>query len=182
MRITAIREIAVPLQGNISNSLVSFAEHTVSLVALVSDVVRDGRPLIGYAFDSIGRYAQPGLMRERFIPRLLQAAPHELLDDGGQAFDPARASAIMLRNEKPGGHGDRAAAVGALELAFWDLNAKLRDEPAYCTIARHVGRPAQASATRSMRPAATTTTAAIRCSGCATSSAAISTRASSSSR
>ncbi|ETH84408.1 hypothetical protein L559_2147, partial [Bordetella pertussis STO1-CHOC-0017] len=98
MRITAIREIAVPLQGNISNSLVSFAEHTVSLVALVSDVVRDGRPLIGYAFDSIGRYAQPGLMRERFIPRLLQAAPHELLDDGGQAFDPARASAIMLRN------------------------------------------------------------------------------------
>lgn len=148
MRITAIREIAVPLQGNISNSLVSFAEHTVSLVALVSDVVRDGRPLIGYAFDSIGRYAQPGLMRERFIPRLLQAAPADLLDDDGQAFDPARASAIMLRNEKPGGHGDRAAAVGALELAFWDLNAKLRDEPAYCTIARHAGRPAQAGATQ----------------------------------
>lgn len=140
MRITAIREIAVPLQGNISNSLVNFAEHTVSLVALVSDAVRHGRPVIGYAFDSIGRYAQPGLLRERFIPRLLAARPEALLNDAGTAFDPARASAIMMRNEKPGGHGDRAAAVGALELAFWDLNAKLADEPAYRAIARHAGR------------------------------------------
>lgn len=141
MRITAIRETAIPLQGNISNSLVNFAEHTVSLVALVSDTVRNGRPVIGYAFDSIGRYAQPGLMRERFIPRLLGAPPEALLNDAGTAFDPARASAVMMRNEKPGGHGDRAAAVGALELAFWDLNAKLRDEPAYRSIARHAGRP-----------------------------------------
>ena len=139
MRITAIREIAVPLQGNISNSLVNFAEHTVSLVALVSDVMRGGRPLIGYAFDSIGRYAQPGLLRERFMPRLLAAPPEALLDPEGVGFDPARASAVMMRNEKPGGHGDRAAAVGALELAFWDLNAKLRDEPAYRSIARHAG-------------------------------------------
>ena len=142
MRITAIREIAVPLQGNISNSLVNFAEHTVSLVALVSDAVRDGRPVIGYAFDSIGRYAQPGLLRERFIPRLLAARPEALLNEEGTGFDPARASAVMMRNEKPGGHGDRAAAVGALELAFWDLNAKLADEPAYRGIARHAGRAA----------------------------------------
>ncbi|MCY1209781.1 D(-)-tartrate dehydratase [compost metagenome] len=142
MRITAIRETAIPLQGNLSNSLVNFAEHTVSLVALVSDTVRNGRPVIGYAFDSIGRYAQPGLLRERFIPRLLAAPPQALLNEAGTAFDPGRASAVMMRNEKPGGHGDRAAAVGALELAFWDLNAKLRDEPAYRGIARHVGRAA----------------------------------------
>lgn len=140
MRITAIREISLPLQGNISNSLVNFAEHTVSLVAIECEVRRHGKPLVGYAFDSIGRYAQPGLLRERFIPRLLAAAPEALLDDSGGAFDPARASAVMMRNEKPGGHGDRAAAVAALELALWDLNAKLRDEPAYLTIARHAGR------------------------------------------
>ncbi|OZI74830.1 enolase C-terminal domain-like protein [Bordetella genomosp. 12] len=140
MRITAIREVSVPLQGNLSNSLVSFAEHTVSLVAIECDVRRQGRPLVGYAFDSIGRYAQPGLLRERFIPRLLAAAPASLLDDSGMAFDPARACAVMLRNEKPGGHGDRAAAIAALELAFWDLNAKLNDEPAFHTIARRAGR------------------------------------------
>jgi D(-)-tartrate dehydratase len=140
MRITAIRDISVPLQGNISNALVNFAEHTVSLVAVVSDVMRNGKPVTGYAFNSIGRYAQQGLLRERFIPRLLTAPPTALLDDHGDAFDPARATVIMMRNEKPGGHGDRAAAIGALELALWDLNAKLRDEPAYRTIARHVRR------------------------------------------
>ncbi len=140
MRITDIRELAVPLQGNVANALVNFSEHTVSLVAVVTDVVRQGRPLVGLAFDSIGRYAQGGLMRERFIPRLRAAAPAELLDASGSAFDPARALQVMMRNEKPGGHGDRAAAVAALELAFWDLNAKLRDEPACQTIARQFGR------------------------------------------
>lgn len=140
MRITDIRELAVPLEGNIANALVNFSEHTVSLVAICTDVVRGGRPVVGVAFDSIGRYAQGGLIRERFARRLLAAEPAELLDDTGTAFDPARAAAQMMRNEKPGGHGDRAAAVAALELALWDLNAKLRDEPACQTIARHFGR------------------------------------------
>lgn len=140
MRITEIRELAIPLQGNVANALVNFSEHTVSLVAVFTDVVRHGRPLVGLAFDSIGRFAQGGLMRERFIPRLLAAAPADLLNGEGTAFDPARALQVMMRNEKPGGHGDRAAAVGALELALWDLNAKLRDEPACQTIARHFDR------------------------------------------
>ena len=139
MRITAIRDLTVPLQGNIANALVNFSEHTVSLVAVETDVIRNGRPLTGFAFDSIGRFAQSGILRERLIPRLLAARPDELLDDSGAAFDPARALRVLMRNEKPGGHGDRAAAAGALELAFWDLNAKLRDEPAYATIARHAG-------------------------------------------
>src|SRR5690606_18021971 len=85
-------------------------------------------------------------LRERFIPRLLAASPDELLDISGARFDPGRVSAILMRNEKPGGHGDRAAAVGALELAFWDLNAKLEDEPAYQTLARAIGRPLAATA------------------------------------
>ncbi|WP_028603068.1 mandelate racemase/muconate lactonizing enzyme family protein [Ottowia thiooxydans] len=142
MRITDIRELTVPLEGNIANALVNFSEHTVSLVAVFTDVVRQGKPLVGLAFDSIGRFAQGGLLRERFIPRLLAAPPADLLTDDGTAFDAARALKVMMRNEKPGGHGDRAAAVGALELALWDLNAKLRDEPACHTIARHFGRTA----------------------------------------
>ncbi|MFI0843774.1 enolase C-terminal domain-like protein [Mesorhizobium sp. IMUNJ 23232] len=139
MRIVEIRESALPLSANIQNSVVNFSEHTVSLVAVMSDVMRNGRPVVGVAFDSIGRYAQSGLMRERFIRRLMAAKPDELLDETGKAFDTDKAFRVMMRNEKPGGHGDRAHAVAALELALWDLNAKLNDEPAWKTIARHFG-------------------------------------------
>ena len=145
MRITDIRERTVPLDGNIANALVSFAEHTVSMVAVVSDAMRNGKPVIGYAFDSIGRFAQEGILRERILPRLRSAEPASLLTPDGRRFDPAKVLAAAMRNEKPGGHGDRAAAAGAVELAFWDLNAKLDDEPAYATIARHHGRPAVAA-------------------------------------
>lgn len=140
MRITDIRELSVPLEGNIANAVVSFAEHDVSLVAIVTDVIRNGRPVTGYAFDSIGRFAQGGILRDRMIPRLKAAPPEDLLDETGARFDIAKLFAIIMRNEKPGGHGDRAAAAGALELALWDLNAKLADEPAYVTISGHFGR------------------------------------------
>jgi D(-)-tartrate dehydratase len=139
MRIVDIRESALPLSANIQNSVVNFAEHNVSLVAVVSDVVRNGRPVTGVAFDSIGRFAQSGLLRERFIRRLLAAQPADLIDASGKAFDTDKAFKVMMKNEKPGGHGDRAHAVAALELALWDLNAKLNDEPAWKTIAAHYG-------------------------------------------
>ncbi len=141
MRIVDIREISVPLNGDIANALVNFSEHTVSLVAVVSDVVRNGKPTIGFAFNSIGRFAQGGLMRERFFRRVLEAPADSLIAANGKAFDPAAVYKIAMRNEKPGGHGDRAAAVAPIELAIWDLNAKLQDEPAYVAIARHAGRP-----------------------------------------
>lgn len=146
MRITGVRELSVRLEGNIANSLVNFSEHTISLVALSTDAKRNGKPVVGYAFDSIGRYAQSGLLRERFIPRLLAADPADLLDAAGTNFDPARVAGVLMRNEKPGGHGDRAAAVGALELAIWDINAKLNGEPACWTLARAAGRTLPASA------------------------------------
>src|SRR6266702_113612 len=98
------------MEGSISNALVSFAEHTVSLVAVTTDVVRHGRPVVGYAFDSIGRFAQGGILRDRMLPRLRAADPASLLSPDGTRFDPAKILAIILRNEKPGGHGDRAAA------------------------------------------------------------------------
>ncbi|MCB2029217.1 MAG: mandelate racemase, partial [Rhodoferax sp.] len=140
MHIVDIRETSVPLQGDIANALVNFSEHTVSMVAVETDVIRSGRAVTGIAFNSIGRFAQPGLLRERFIPRIRACKPGSLLDEDGRAFSPGKVFRAAMANEKPGGHGDRAAAVAALELAIWDLNAKLADEPAYLTIARAAGR------------------------------------------
>ena len=130
MRIVDVRELAVPLEGGVANAVVNFSEHTVSLVAVVTDVVRGGKPVTGIGFNSIGRFAQSGILRDRMIPRLLAAAPASLLAEGSERFDAARVLATLMRNEKPGGHGDRAGAAAAIELAIWDLNAKLADEPA----------------------------------------------------
>lgn len=141
MQIVDVRELTVPLAGDVANAVVSFAGHTVSLVALISDQVRHGRPVTGFGFNSIGRFGQAGILRERMMPRLLQADPEAMRSSHGPGLDPAAVAAIVMRNEKPGGHGDRAGAAAALELAAWDLNAKLSDEPACLTIARHFGRP-----------------------------------------
>jgi len=132
MRIVDIREMSVPLRGDVSNALVNFS----------TDVVRNGKPVVGVAFDSIGRFAQGGLLRERFIPRVLKRPPEELLAPDGRSFSASAVYRAAMMNEKPGGHGDRAAAVAAIELAIWDLNAKLADEPAHVTIARAAGRSA----------------------------------------
>jgi D(-)-tartrate dehydratase len=143
MRITKILERPVGLRvgsgDGPANAVVNFSRHTVSLVAVFTDVIRAGRPVVGLAFDSIGRFAQSGILRDRMIPRLTAASPGALLDASGR-IDPAAVLACALTDEKPGGHGDRAAAAAALELACWDLNAKLRDEPAYLTIAHRFGR------------------------------------------
>ncbi|MEQ8858972.1 MAG: enolase C-terminal domain-like protein [Pseudomonadales bacterium] len=146
MRIVEARELTIPLAGAVSNAVVSFTDHTVSLVALVSDRIRDGRAVVGFGFNSIGRFAQGGILRERLFPRVMGAPAETLLCDDG-SFDPAAVAATAMRNEKPGGHGDRAGAVGALELAVWDLKAKLADEPAWRTIARWNGRQASTGST-----------------------------------
>lgn len=143
MRITQVRHIDVALDGLISNAVVNFSQHTVSLVALVSDVIRNGRPLVGLAFNSIGRFAQGGILRDRLIPRLLAAEPGALMDGAGEVA-PGNIAKVVMRDEKPGGHGDRASAVAAIELAAWDLRAKIADEPACHLIARAYGREASA--------------------------------------
>lgn len=140
MKIVDVITRSVKLEGAISNAVVSFDDHDVSMVAVVSDVKRAGRPVVGFGFNSIGRYAQRGILEDRILPRTLGVKPEALLDDSGDRFDPARIYAIAMKNEKPGGHGDRASAVGALELAIWDLNAKLDDRPAYAAIAEAFGR------------------------------------------
>lgn len=139
IRITEIREISIPLRGQVANAVVNFAEHDVSLVAVFSDVIRNGAPVVGLGFNSIGRFSQPGLLNRRFIPRVLAAAPESLAGGPHGGPDPAKVRDVAMRNEKPGGHGDRASAVAALELAVWDLAAKLGDEPAWVTMANAFG-------------------------------------------
>ena len=140
VRIIDLRELTVPLRGRIKNAVVSFAEHTVSLVAIVSDQVSGGRPVVGLGFNSIGRFGQAGILNERVFPRILATDPLDLLED--DELNPAAVARAAMRNEKPGGHGDRAGAVAAVELAAWDLRAKLASEPASETIARVHGRHA----------------------------------------
>ena len=160
MRIVEIREVAVPLQGGVANSVVSFDGHTVSLVALISDVVRDGRRLVGVAFNSIGRHAQGGILRDRMVPRVLGAEPESLCSRDTGLLDPARVLAAAMRDEKPGGHGDRASAASAIELACWDLLAKFHDEPAHVTDRpRPRADPGERRGCRSTRRGATTTPA-----------------------
>jgi L-alanine-DL-glutamate epimerase-like enolase superfamily enzyme len=129
LRIVAIRERTIPLRSSMRNADMGYDEMTASLVAVVTDVVRDGRPVVGYGFDSIGRYGHGGLARERFIPRLLAAPAAALLADDGGNLDPAKCFAVMMRNEKPGGHGERAGAVGLLDMALWDAAAKIAQRP-----------------------------------------------------
>ena len=137
MKITSIREISVPLKSNLRNAAFDFSEMTTSVVAVISDVIRDGRPLVGYAFNSTGRYACGAQMRNRLIPRILAAKPESLLNDAGSNFDPAKVFACMMQREKPGGHSERSVPIGTIEVAFWDLVAKIEQQPLYTVLAQH---------------------------------------------
>ena len=112
---------------------------TVSVVAIISEVVRGSDRLVGYGFNSNGGYAQSGLLRERFIPRLLDADPMALVDADG-VIDPERTWEVMMQNEKPGGHGERSVAVGILDMALWDLTAKLLEVPLAELLASRYGQ------------------------------------------
>src|SRR6195952_5712398 len=117
MRIVDVVEITKPIASPIRNAYIDFSKMTASLVAVVTDVVRDGRRVVGYGFNSKGRYGQGGLIRERFRDPILQSEPASLLDDEGSNLDPHRIWAAMMANEKPGGHGERSVAGGTLDLA-----------------------------------------------------------------
>jgi len=138
MRILDVREITQPIASPIRNAYIDFSKMTTSLVAVVTDQTCDGRRVVGYGFNSNGRYGQGGLIRERFAPRLLDAAPDSLLDDAG-TLDPHRAWAAMMANEKPGGHGERSVAVGTLDMALWDATAKIADKPLFRLLAERHG-------------------------------------------
>jgi L-alanine-DL-glutamate epimerase-like enolase superfamily enzyme len=135
VRIVDIRETVVPIKSEIRNAYIDFSQMTVSVLALVTDVVRDGAPVIGYGFNSNGRYAPRGLLRDRFIPRLKAAPSESLLDQTGENLDPHRIWEVLMRNEKPGGHGERSVAVGVVDMAVWDAVAKIAGLPLYRLLA-----------------------------------------------
>src|SRR5262245_5618785 len=135
MRIVDIRECAIPLNSNISNSSFDFSEMTTSVVAVLTDVVRDGKPVIGFSFNSTGRYACGAAMRARFIPRILAADPQSLLDESNENFDPAKILTVMMQREKSGGHSERAIAIGTIEVATWDAVAKIAGKPLHRVLA-----------------------------------------------
>jgi L-alanine-DL-glutamate epimerase-like enolase superfamily enzyme len=138
MKILEIREKTVPIASPIRNAYIDFSKMTLSLVAVITDVIRDGRPVVGYGFNSNGRYGQGMLMRERFLPRLTEAAPDSLLDAKG-VLDPHRIWATMFKNEKPGGHGERSVAIGTIDMAIWDAVAKIENKPLFQLLAERYG-------------------------------------------
>jgi L-alanine-DL-glutamate epimerase-like enolase superfamily enzyme len=142
VRIVDVREATKPIASPIRNAYIDFSKMTISLVAIVTDAVRDGRRVVGYGFNSNGRYGQGGLIRERFAPRLLEADPRALVDVSGENLDPDRVWATMMANEKPGGHGERSVAVGTLDMAVWDAVAKIAQRPLFRLLAERHGRVA----------------------------------------
>lgn len=139
MKIVDIREATKPIQSQMRNAYIDFSKMTLSLVAVITDVVRDGRPVVGYGFNSNGRYGQGALIRERFRPRVLEAKPASLLDESGGNLDPAKVWACMMTNEKPGGHGERSVAVGTIDMAVWDAVTKIEGKPLFQLLADRYG-------------------------------------------
>ena len=139
MQIVDIVESTRPISSNIRNAFIDFSKMTLSLVAVVTDVVRDGKPVIGYGFNSNGRYGQGSLIRERFRPRVLEADPASLRDASGDNLDPHGIWACMMHNEKPGGHGERSVAVGTIDMAVWDAVAKIAGQPLHEMLAQRYG-------------------------------------------
>lgn len=141
MKIVSIAERTVPIASSLRNARIDFSEITASVVAVVTDQFRDGRRVVGHAFNSFGRYGCGGPLRERLIPRLLRATPAELNDPDSGIVDPQRALDLMLRREKAGAHAERSMAVGTLELALWDIVGKMRGLPLYRVLAERMGEP-----------------------------------------
>src|SRR3954471_24307250 len=106
MKITAIHETVAPISSDIRNANIDFSKMTASVVAVVTDVKRNGKRVVGYGLNSNGGYAESGLLRYSFIPLLMATDPKSLIDDAGDNLDPHKIWACAMSNEKPGGHGE----------------------------------------------------------------------------
>ncbi|WP_439597462.1 enolase C-terminal domain-like protein [Falsiroseomonas sp.] len=144
MRIVSVKQGIAPIASDIANAYIDFSKMTASIVAVT--VEGDGKRATGYGFNSNGRYAQPGLLAERFVPRLLEATEAQVTAPDGR-LNPQGAWATMMKNEKPGGHGERSVAVGVLDMALWDAAAKLEGVPLWRLLAdRYNGGTADSAA------------------------------------
>ena len=129
MQILEIREKPISIPSSIRNAVIDFNKMNISAVAVITDVMREGKPVIGFGFNSNGRYAQSELINSRLVPRIMELKPDQYINKKGDNFDPIRLKTAMLKNEKPGGHGERAIAVAAIEIAIWDAIAKIAEIP-----------------------------------------------------
>jgi L-alanine-DL-glutamate epimerase-like enolase superfamily enzyme len=139
VRILDIAEVTKPIASAIRNAYIDFSKMTTSLVAVVTNVERNGKRVVGYGFNSNGRYGQGGLIRERFRPRLLESEAASLLNAAGDNLDPEKCWAALMQNEKPGGHGERSVAVGTIDMAIWDATAKIAGKPLFRLLAEREG-------------------------------------------
>ena len=135
MKILQIKDMTSSIASNISNAFIDFSQMTCSVVAVITDQYRDGEQIVGYGFNSNGRYGASGLLRERFLPRINSASPDDLLNDSGDNLDPFKIWNILMQNEKPGGHGERSVAVGTIDMAIWDAVSKIAEKPLFQLLA-----------------------------------------------
>jgi L-alanine-DL-glutamate epimerase-like enolase superfamily enzyme len=139
LKITKVEVKTVPISSPIRNAYIDFSKMTASAIAITTDVIKDGKPVVGYGFNSNGRYAPTALLNERFIPRLLEADEKDIVTNDGANFDPHKIHNIIMANEKPGGHGERTVAVGVIDMAIWDAVAKIEGKPLYQLLADRYG-------------------------------------------
>jgi len=139
MKIINIQEKIAPINSEIKNAYISFAKMDCSVVAITTDVKIDGKNIVGYGFHSNGRYAVSELLTKRFIPRIKEAEVKDLLNDEGNNFSPEKIWKVLMKNEKPGGHGERSTAVGVIDMAVWDIVSKIEQAPLYEHLAKKYG-------------------------------------------
>ena len=139
MKIINIQEKIAPINSEIKNAYISFAKMDCSVVAITTDVKIDGENIVGYGFHSNGRYAVSELLTKRFIPRIKEAEEKDLLNDEGSNFSPKKIWKVLMKNEKPGGHGERSTAVGVIDMAVWDIVSKIEQAPLYEHLAKKYG-------------------------------------------
>ena len=139
MKIIEIQEKTVPISSEIQNAYINFKKMDCSVVAIKTDIKKDGKFITGYGFHSNGRYAVSELLTKRFIPRLKESKKEDLLNNEGDNFSPEKIWKILMKNEKPGGHGERSTAVGAIDMAIWDIVSKIENVPLYEYLAKKYG-------------------------------------------
>ena len=139
MKIIEIQEKTVPISSEIQNAYINFKKMDCSVVAIKTDVKKDGKFITGYGFHSNGRYAVSELLTKRFIPRLKESKEEDVLNNEGDNFSPEKIWKILMKNEKPGGHGERSTAVGAIDMAIWDIVSKIENVPLYEYLAKKYG-------------------------------------------
>ena len=139
MKIIGIQEKTVPISSEIQNAYINFKKMDCSVVAIKTDIKKDGKFITGYGFHSNGRYAVSELLTKRFIPRLKESKEKDVLNNEGDNFSPEKIWKILMKNEKPGGHGERSTAVGAIDMAIWDIVSKIENVPLYEYLAKKYG-------------------------------------------